>query len=169
MPRIDVPTGTDPLMHLWTGLAPDFTGPAAALSAAVYGKSTLSLREFEAARVRIAQLNDCLICLNWRSERDVPARAGDPDAPDEDFYAHVGADLSWDGFRPRERLAARFADLFVTDHTAMDDDFWAQMHAHFTDDEIVELGICVGGWLASGRLQRVLDVDGACRVPLPAG
>lgn len=166
MPRISVPEGTDPLMHLWTGLAPDMTGPAAALSGAVYAKSTLSLREFEAARVRIAQLNDCMICLNWRSERDVPSRAGDPDAPDEEFYAHIGTDPTWSGFRDRERLAAQFAGLFAADHLSMDDDFWREMHANFTDDEIAELGVCVGAWLAFGRLQRVLDVDGACRVPV---
>jgi hypothetical protein len=45
VPRSSVPEGTDPLMHLWTGLAPDLTGPAAALSSAVYSKSSLSLRE----------------------------------------------------------------------------------------------------------------------------
>ena len=159
-----MPDGTDPLLHLWTGLAPDLTMPAAALSNAVYGRSTLSLREFEAARVRIAQLNDCLVCLNWRSARDVPSRADDPDAPDEDFYAQVGAE-GWPGFSDRERLAGTFAGLFAADHLAMDDAFWKDMHAHFTDDEIVELGVCVGAWLAFGRLQRVLDVDGGCRVP----
>jgi alkylhydroperoxidase family enzyme len=92
---------------------------------------------------------------------------GTPDAPDEAFYAHVGSDPSWSGFGDRERLAARFAELFAADHLAMDEDFWWEMHAHFSDDEIVELGVCVGAWLAFGRLQRVLDVDGACRIPIP--
>ena len=51
MPRIDVPAGRDPLLHLWGGTGNKLTGPAAAFSDAVYRKSTLPLREFEAARV----------------------------------------------------------------------------------------------------------------------
>ena len=116
-------------MHLWTGVATDMTGPAAALSSAVYGSQRLSLREFEAARITIARINDCLVCRNW--------------------------------------LSAEFARRFAVDHLTMDDAFFAQIRAAFTDDEIVDLGICVGAWIAQGRLNRVLDVDGACRVPAP--
>lgn len=46
----------------------------------------------------------------------------------------------------------------------MDDDLWNRLHAAFTDDELVELGLCVGSWLAFGRLNRVFDVDGVCRI-----
>ena len=33
----------------------------------------------------------------------------------------------------------------------------------------IALALCVGAWIAFGRLNRVFDVDGACRVgaPLP--
>lgn len=48
----------------------------------------------------------------------------------------------------------------------MDDELWARLHAAFTDDELVDLGICVGAWMALGRFNRVFDIDGACRVPL---
>jgi len=153
-------------MQVWVGSAPDLTVPAAQLSAAVYEKSTLPLREFEAARVRIAQINDCALCLGWRSARDVASRAPEADSIDEEFYAHIG-DLTWDGFSEREALAAEFAGLFATDHLAMDDAFWARMRAAFTDPEIVELSVCVGMWLSQGRLNRVLDIDGPCRVPMP--
>ena len=166
MPRIDVPSNQDPMMFTWTEIATDLTGPAAALSSAVYEKSSLPLREFEMARVRIAQINDCQICLNWRSARDVASRADEGGAIDEEFYAHIG-DLSWSGFSEREVLAGEFAGLFAQDHLAMDNAVWDRMHAAFSDDEIVDLSVCVGSWLASGRLNRVLDVDGACRVPVP--
>ena len=58
MPRISVPEGSDPLMHVWVGAAPGLSIPAAQFSAAVYEKSVLPLREFEAARIRIAQINE---------------------------------------------------------------------------------------------------------------
>jgi len=154
MPRIDVPDGNDPLLHLWTSTATGLTGPAAAFSDAVYRKTTLPLREFEAARITIARVNDCNICLNLRAD----------EGPDQAFYDAVLGDA--DGLTDREALAAEFAQRFATDHLNMDDPFWSRLHQAFTDDELVELGLCVGSWLAFGRLNRVFDVDGVCRVPL---
>jgi alkylhydroperoxidase family enzyme len=162
--RIDVPGGRDPLLHLWGGTGNQLTGPAAAFSDAVYRKSTLPLREFEAARITIARVNDCRICLSLRPE-DGPGQAfydavlgggPDPDGTDPD-----GTDLA-----EREVLAAEFAQRFAVDHLGMDDAFWERLHAAFSDDELVQLGLCVGSWLAFGRLNRVFGVDEACRVPL---
>jgi alkylhydroperoxidase family enzyme len=167
MPRIAVPADKDPLIHLWTAHAPALTSAAGAFSDAVYRRSTLPLRELEAARTRIAQINDCAVCMDWRTARDVPDRpdvTGDDMIPEE-FYAHVGQE--WDGFSERERLAAVFAEMFAVDHLSMDDALWTRLHAAFTDDELVELCLCVGAWIAFGRINRVFDVDGACRVPSP--
>ena len=166
MPRISIPEGSDPLIHVWTGAAPSLSVPAAQFSAAVYEHSTLPLREFEAARVRIAQINDCQLCLGWRSARDVVARAGEADTIDEEFYAHIG-DATWIGFSEREVLASEYAERFALDHRSMDDAFWNRLRAAFSDDEIVELGLCIGMWISQGRLNQVLDVDGGCRVPTP--
>jgi alkylhydroperoxidase family enzyme len=166
MPRVTIPDGDDPLIHVWTSLAPPLTSAAANLSDAVYTSSSLSLREFEAARTRMAQINDCMLCLDWRSARDVATRTDEADTIDEEFYAHIG-DLTWIGYSERERLAAEFAERYALDHTNIDDDLWQRLHAVFTDDELVDLGICVGSWLAYGRFNRVFDIDGACRVPLP--
>ena len=154
-------------MHLWTAMATDMTGPSAALSSAVYGSERLSLREFEAARVTIARINDCMVCMNWRSAELVPSRAAEAATIDEEFYDRIGTE--WSGFTERELLTADFARRFAVDHLSMDDAYWTRLRAAFTDDEIVDLGICVGAWIAQGRLQRVLDVDGACRVPSPDG
>jgi alkylhydroperoxidase family enzyme len=166
MPRVTIPEGEDPMLHVWTTMARPHTAAAGALTDVVYSRSTLSLREFEAARTRIARINDCAVCIGWRSARDVAAFDAADDAVPEDFYAHVGDD-SWPGFSERERLAAEFAERFALDHTAMDDDLWARLHAAYTDDELIELGLCVGTWLATGRFNRVFDIDGACRVPGP--
>ena len=149
-------------MHLWSAMAPKLAIPAARFTGAVYADATLSLREFEAARITIARINDCAVCLSFRSGRDAEKFKDDPHKPDQDFYDHVGTE--WEGFSERERLAAAFAHYFAIDHLAMDDAFWDQLHASFSDDEIVELGLCVGSWIAFGRLQRVLGVD-ACRIP----
>ena len=155
------------MMFVWTEVAKPLSSTAGAFSDAVYNRSSLPLREFEAARVRIAQINDCMVCLGWRTARDVPGRAEDPGAVSEEYYANIG-DLGWEGFSERERLAAEFAERFALDHTAMDDELWGRLHASYSDEELVDLALCVSAWLAFGRINRVFDVDGACRVPVAA-
>ena len=67
MPNVSVPDGADPLIHVWTALAPKLTAAAGGYSHAVYEHSSLSLREFEAARITMARINDCALCLDWRT------------------------------------------------------------------------------------------------------
>ncbi len=166
MPRISVPPTADPMMHVWTSLAPQLTQPAAAYSGAVYASQTFTLREMEAMRITVAIINDCTICLGWRSGRDVAGRADQADEIDEAFYAAV-MERRLDELSARERLCAIFAEKFCVDHRNMDDELWAELHANFTDDELVELSLSVGAWLATGRFNRVFDIDGGCRVDLP--
>ncbi len=169
MPRVSVPADRDPLVYVWTELATPLTGAAAGYSSAVYEHSSLSLREFEAARITLARINGCALCLDWRTARDVPARAADPDAVPESFYAAVGTPAATDELDERERLAAEFASRYASDHLGMDEELWGRLHAAFTDDELVDLALCVGSWLALGRFNQVFDIDGACRVPSPTG
>jgi alkylhydroperoxidase family enzyme len=167
MARVVVPGGRDPLAFVWGDLAPALSGPAAAYSSAVYERSSLSLREFESARITIAGINQCVLCLGWRTARDVPGRSTDPAAVPDSFYDDVVAHR-WDSLSARERLAAEFAERYASDHLGMDDDLWDRLHAQFSDAELVDLGLCVASWLALGRFNQVFDIDGACRVPSPA-
>ena len=72
MPHVTCRLDKDPLVYVWTELAPPLTAAAGAYSSAVYEKSSLSLREFEAARTTMARINQCAICIDWRTARDVP-------------------------------------------------------------------------------------------------
>jgi len=166
MPNVTVPPTEDPLIHVWTRLATPLTSAAAGYSHAVYEHSSLSLREFEAARITMARINECALCLDWRTARDVPSRGAAPDEVPESFYAAVGTDDP--GLTERERLAAEFAERYATAHRGMDTTFWDRLHAAYTDDELVDLALCVGSWLALGRFNQVFDIDGACRVPTHA-
>jgi alkylhydroperoxidase family enzyme len=148
MPRIDIPDGHDPLLHFWAGTESRLAASAAAYSDAVYTKGLLSLREREAARITIARINCCNICMSLRSDEGL----------DEAFY-------DGDGRNEREALAAEFATRFASDHLAMDDAFWDRLHGAYSDDELVDLGLSVASWLALGRVNQVFGVDGACRIP----
>lgn len=165
---IEVPEGSDPITHVWGRMVPGIGPAAAAFSAAVYESSTLGLEEFEAARLRVAQINGCAFCLDWRTERDgrtVPegflaAVAAWRDPPEGDSAS--GAADGGGVLTPRARLAAEFAERYCVDHDGLDEAFWSRMRAGFTDAELVELAMSVGSWWAFGRLNHVFGLDTAC-------
>lgn len=155
---IDVPEDKDPIAYVWGEMVPGIGPAAAGLSLAVYEHTTLGLREFEAARLRIAQINGCVFCLDWRTERD-------GEKVEESFAEAVEQWRTTDAFDDRTRLAAEFAERYAIDHHGIDQDFWDRMSAHYSDGEIVELSMCLGSWLAFGRLNHVLGLDTACVLP----
>ena len=155
---VDVPDGRDPIEYVWGEMVPGIGPAAAGLSLAVYEHTTLGLREFEAARLRIAQINGCVFCLDWRTERD-------GEKVEESFAEAVEQWRTTDVFDDRTRLAAEFAERYAIDHHGIDQDFWDRMSTHYTDAEIVELSMCLGSWLAFGRLNHVLGLDTACVLP----
>ena len=61
MARINVPDGEGLEAHRMWKLAPHMGAGMSAMSEAVYDKSSLSVREREVARMRIAQLNQCVV------------------------------------------------------------------------------------------------------------
>ena len=155
MARITVPEGAGgELVQVWS-LSPEIGAAVGNLSAAVYGERLVSPRVREVARMRIAQINGCNVCLAWRfpemADRGVT----------EELYAHVEDPENGD-YSEQERLAIEYAEKFALDHRSLDDAFFARLRAHFTDAEIVELTAMIGNWLAFGRFQAVLDVAEAC-------
>lgn len=62
-------------------------------------------------------------------------------------------------FAPRERLALRFAERMALDHRRLDDAFFGELRAHFSDPEIIELGLVTGQFIAFGRLLAALDLE----------
>lgn len=156
--NIDIPEGKDAIAYVWGEMVPGIGVAASKFSLAVYADSTLGLREFEAARLRIAQINGCLFCQDWRTERD--------GVKVEEAFA--GAVTDWrttDAFDDRTRLAAEYAERYALDHHNLDEDFWARMTASYSQQEIVELSMSIGSWLAFGRLNRVLGLDTRCVLP----
>ena len=74
MARLDIPPGEGgDAVQIWS-LQPELGAAATRLVNAAYNKSILPVRVREAARMRIAQLNDCTVCLAFRA--DSVQRAG---------------------------------------------------------------------------------------------
>ena len=61
MARIDIPEGEGEEIYRFWNLHPELGAAVFNFSSAVYGSSELPVREREAARMRIAQINDCNI------------------------------------------------------------------------------------------------------------
>jgi len=153
MPRIDVPDGPGgPPRQVWQ-LRPELRPTVAAMIDGPYHHSVLAPREREAARMRIAELNDCKICRDFRARSVVAGGAT------EELYTHVGDAHAHDGYTERERLAIEFAERFAIDHTSLDDAFFVPMRAAFGDDEILDLAICCGAFLGLGRVLAVLGIE----------
>jgi len=69
------------------------------------------------------------------------------------------SDFEKGDFTPRETVALRFATLMAQDHHKLDDAFFVELRAHFTDPEIIELGMVTGQFIGFGRLIAALDLE----------
>jgi alkylhydroperoxidase family enzyme len=137
-------------VQIWS-LQPELGAAATRLVDAAYNKSILPVRVREAARMRIAQLNDCTVCLAFRADKVRAQGLG------EDFYCAVGSPEE-DGLSEQERLAVEYAERFATDHTSIDDAFVGRLRAAFTDAEVLDLTICLSAFLGLGRTLRALGI-----------
>ncbi len=61
MARVEIPEGAGKQSSRLWSVAPTLAEGVAAMSGAVYERSSLPVREREVARMRIAQINDCHI------------------------------------------------------------------------------------------------------------
>lgn len=68
-------------------------------------------------------------------------------------------DLASEVFTPRERVALRFAELLAVDHHKIDDALFDELRRHFTDGQIIELGVSAALNLGLGRLNAVLGIE----------
>jgi alkylhydroperoxidase family enzyme len=68
-----------------------------------------------------------------------------------------GSDL----LTPRERAGIRFAEKLAVDHRKIDDAFWAELRAHFSEAEIIELVAHATLYIGFGRLNEILGLDPA--------
>ncbi|MGI9625116.1 MAG: carboxymuconolactone decarboxylase family protein [Acidimicrobiales bacterium] len=75
-------------------------------------------------------------------------------------YKEIGA------FSEAEKLAAETAERFNWDHEAMlgDEDYWARMKEHFTDQQILELLTLIGFCVGIGRTLAVLEIADDCPI-----
>ncbi len=144
---------------IWT-LRPPLGDMVERMIRGAYEQSILPPEERELARMRIAQINDCVACSDFRAPSVLEAGV----APE--LYANVAAYATYPGYTPRQRLAIEYAERFASDHGSIDDAFVDRLHESFTDPEILDLTLCLAVFLGLGRSLTVLGVDQSCAIDL---
>jgi AhpD family alkylhydroperoxidase len=128
------------------GHRPDVAGALGSVRAALQSTGTLSPRLMELVRLRIAFHNQCRSCMSVRYQSAID------DGLTEGAVCSLEKPADAEGLSPAERSALRFADLFATDHLAIDDSVYGDLRRYFTEDELVELGVHCAYAVGMGRL-----------------
>lgn len=105
----------------------------------------------ELCRLYISKTVDCKYCGTQGSE--LARSVVDEPKVDElvDFERS-------DRYSERERTALRYAQAIAWDAGLADDQLWEDLHQHFTEPQLVELGFFIGLTLGQQRWIKTLDV-----------
>lgn len=107
---------------------------------------TLPERLVELVRLRVAFFNQCRSCMAIRYSDAVA------DGVTEGLVCSLERPQEAENLTPAEKAAIRYGELMATDHLAIDDAVYGELRRHFTEAQIVELGMTVAFFVGFGRL-----------------
>ena len=157
MARIELPEGDGFEVMAALSLRPSFAEAVTTYDQAVWN-STLDWRLHELVRMRIALINQCTVCMDWRTPAALEAGVTD------ELLAGVAGAAGSDAYTDAEKVAIEYAERFATDSANIDDGLLERLKQHFDSGEIVELTLVIGKYLAFGRFMQVLGLDQTCSV-----
>ena len=131
---------------------PDLSLGVAALGGALKRNRTLPDRLVELVRLRVAFHNQCRSCMAIRYSDAVA------DGVTEDLVCSLEKPYEAPGLTDAERVAIRYGELFATNHLAIDDALFDELHQHFSEAQIMELAMTVAFFVGFGRLGAVLHM-----------
>ncbi len=103
-------------------------------------------RLVELVRLRVAFFNQCRSCMAIRYSDAVA------DGVTEGLVCSLERPQEAENLTPAEKAAIRYGELMATDHLAIDDAMYDELRQHFTEAQIVELGMTVAFFVGFGRL-----------------
>jgi AhpD family alkylhydroperoxidase len=121
------------------------------LGAALQGHK-LSRRLLELVRLRLAFHNQCRSCMAMRFQAAVD------DGLSEELVCSLEKPMEAPDLTDREKAALEYADAFAVNHFAINEESYNKLRAHFSDGEVVELGMFVAFYLGVGRLFATWDM-----------
>lgn len=107
----------------------------------------------EMCRIKISVAHQCGYCSTVRS--NVAKAEGLTEAIIGELFDYAGSD----SFSAREKAALRYADLFKQGEHAIDkDEVYAELAKHFSDEEVIELGLFCAQVDGVGKFVKSLNV-----------
>jgi AhpD family alkylhydroperoxidase len=106
----------------------------------------------ELARVFIAKSLDCGYCAGQRSH--IGAQAGLTEREFDEVIEFRESTV----LGAREKAALKWAEAIAWDPTLADDEVWAELHEHFTEPELVELGYFIGLTMGQQKFLKTLGL-----------
>jgi AhpD family alkylhydroperoxidase len=131
---------------------PQVAAAVGAVTAALRESGGLSPRLTELVRLRIAFHNQCRSCMSVRYQSAID------DGLTEDTVCSLERPAEAEDLTDAERSALKFADLFATNHLAIDDTVYDELREHFTEDQLVALGLHCAFCVGLGRLAATWSV-----------
>jgi len=128
------------------GQRPELADGLIAFAGALKVHSTLPRRLVELVRLRVAFFNQCRSCMAIRYQ-DALA-----DGLTEGAVCSLERPEESEDLTDAEKAAVRYGELFATDHLAIDDAVYDELRTHFTESEIIELGLNCALFVGVGRL-----------------
>jgi alkylhydroperoxidase family enzyme len=124
----------------------------AAFGGALFQGRILPRRLVELVRLRIAFHNQCRSCMALRYHSAID------DGLTEGAVCSLEKPQEATDLSPAEKAALRYADLSATDHFSIDEAAFDALREHFSEPEIVELGVFIAFFIGFGRLSAAWDM-----------
>jgi AhpD family alkylhydroperoxidase len=131
---------------------PELALGLSAFTASLKRDRQLDPRLVELVRLRIAFHNQCRSCMAIRYGDAVNAGLT------EELVCSLAKPYEAPGLTDAERVAIRFGELFATNHLAIDDAMFEQLHEHFDDGQIIELAFNCALFVGIGRIGALLHM-----------
>jgi AhpD family alkylhydroperoxidase len=150
----DADNGTA-LEHRLNGVlanAPDIAKAMMAFGGSIFERTTLPRRLLELVRLRVAFHNQCRSCMAIRYQSAVA------DGLDEGAVCSLEKPYEAENLTAREKAAIAYADISSTNHFAIDQGTFDELRRHFSETEIVQLGVFVAYFIGFGRLAAAWDM-----------
>ena len=106
----------------------------------------------ELCRVYVSRSVKCEYCGNQRSEK-----GRSEGLIEEDYMDLLNFEKS-DDYDARQKAALAYTEAITWD-IATDDQFWARLHDHFSEPELVELGFFIALTMGQQRWLRTLNIQ----------
>ena len=151
-PELRAMTRADSATDLEQGLtrmfahSPEVTKGMMAFAGALKAHRELPERLVELVRLRIAFHNQCRSCMAIRYEDAIA------DGLTEDLVCSLEKPAEANDLTQAEKAAIRYGELMASNHLAVDDELHDELRKHFTEKQIVELGMTVAFFVGFGRL-----------------